>query len=134
MLLRVQSGGLRVNDACVVIGLQPRQVFPLLRGLDQDTASRPRLDIEADELVMLKVAAQRTKSASEPSATKTAFTDPLERFLLATICALRGRRFGATHQRLASSLVEVPTPMLLNGGYGYGWFRFLAAVPFDDRF
>jgi len=27
VLLRVQSGCLRVADACVLIGLQPRQVF-----------------------------------------------------------------------------------------------------------
>jgi hypothetical protein len=52
VLLRVQSGGLRVSDACVLIGLQRRQVFPLLRGLDQDTSSRPPLDIETDEFVM----------------------------------------------------------------------------------
>jgi len=31
VLLRVQSGGLRVSDACVLIGLQRRQVFRLLR-------------------------------------------------------------------------------------------------------
>ncbi len=36
VLLRVQSGGLRVGDACVLIGLQRRQVFRLLRGLKQD--------------------------------------------------------------------------------------------------
>jgi hypothetical protein len=33
VLLRVQSGGLRLTDACVLIGLQRRQVFRLLRGL-----------------------------------------------------------------------------------------------------
>jgi len=36
--LRVQSGRLRVSDACVLIGLQRRQVFRLLRGLKQDGA------------------------------------------------------------------------------------------------
>src|ERR1700739_1630920 len=36
VLLRVQSGGLRVSDACVLIGLQRRQVFRLLRDLKQD--------------------------------------------------------------------------------------------------
>jgi hypothetical protein len=36
VLLRVQSGSLRVGDACVLIGLQRRQVFRLLRGLKQD--------------------------------------------------------------------------------------------------
>jgi winged helix-turn helix protein len=36
VLLRVQSGRLRVSDACVLIGLQRRQVFRLLRGLKQD--------------------------------------------------------------------------------------------------
>src|SRR5689334_9761981 len=32
-------GGLRVTDACVLIGLQRRQVFRLLRGLKQDGAT-----------------------------------------------------------------------------------------------
>jgi hypothetical protein len=36
VLLRVQSGRLRVSDACVLIGLQRRQVFRRLRGLKQD--------------------------------------------------------------------------------------------------
>jgi len=31
--LRVQSGRLRVSDACVLIGLQRRQAFRRLRGL-----------------------------------------------------------------------------------------------------
>ena len=39
VLLRVQSGRLRVTDACVLIGLQRRQVFRLLRGLKQDGAT-----------------------------------------------------------------------------------------------
>jgi hypothetical protein len=39
VLLRVQSGRLRVSDAFVLIGLQRRQVFPLLRGLNQDGAT-----------------------------------------------------------------------------------------------
>jgi winged helix-turn helix protein len=39
VLLRVQSGHLRVADACVLIGLQRRQVFRLLRGLKQDGAT-----------------------------------------------------------------------------------------------
>jgi hypothetical protein len=38
VLLRVQSGHLRVSDACVLIGLQRRQVFRLLRVLKQDGA------------------------------------------------------------------------------------------------
>ena len=33
VLLRVQSGRLRVSDACTLIGLRRRQVFRLLRGL-----------------------------------------------------------------------------------------------------
>ena len=37
-LLRVQSGRLRVADACALIGLQRRQVFRLLRGLRHDGA------------------------------------------------------------------------------------------------
>ena len=39
VLLRVQSGRLRVSDACVLIGLQRRQVFRLLRGLKRDGAT-----------------------------------------------------------------------------------------------
>src|SRR5215468_2239664 len=39
VLLRVQSGRLRVSGACVLIGLQRRQVFRLLRGLKQDGAT-----------------------------------------------------------------------------------------------
>src|SRR4029077_9804451 len=39
VLLRVQSGRLRVSDACVLIGLQRRQVFRLLRDLKQDGAA-----------------------------------------------------------------------------------------------
>src|ERR1700731_2716473 len=39
VLLRVQSGRLRVSDACVLIDLQRRQVFRLLRGLKQDGAT-----------------------------------------------------------------------------------------------
>jgi hypothetical protein len=39
VLLRVQSGRLRVSDACVLIGLQRRQVFRLLRGLKQEGAA-----------------------------------------------------------------------------------------------
>jgi hypothetical protein len=38
VLLRVQSGRLRVADACALMGLQRRQVFRLLRGLRQDGA------------------------------------------------------------------------------------------------
>jgi hypothetical protein len=39
VLLRVQSGGLRVADGCVLIALRRRQVFRLLRGLKQDGAT-----------------------------------------------------------------------------------------------
>jgi hypothetical protein len=39
VLLRVQSGRLRVTDACALIGLQRRQVFRLLRGLKRDGAT-----------------------------------------------------------------------------------------------
>ena len=38
VLLRVQSGRLRIADACELIGLHRRQVFRLLRGLKQDGA------------------------------------------------------------------------------------------------
>ena len=36
VLRRVQSGGPRISDACVLMGLQRRQVVRLLRGLRQD--------------------------------------------------------------------------------------------------
>jgi hypothetical protein len=39
VLLRIQSGRLRVEDACALIGLRRRQVFRLLRGLRQDGAT-----------------------------------------------------------------------------------------------
>ena len=39
VLLRVQSGRLRVADACALMGLHRRQVFRLLRGLEQDGAT-----------------------------------------------------------------------------------------------
>jgi hypothetical protein len=39
VLLQVQSGGLRIADACELIGLHRRQVFRLLRGLKQDGAA-----------------------------------------------------------------------------------------------
>ena len=39
VLLQVQSGRLRVADACALIGLRRRQVFRLLRGLQQDGAA-----------------------------------------------------------------------------------------------
>ena len=39
VLLRVRSGGLRIADACELIGLHRRQVFRLLRGLKQDGAA-----------------------------------------------------------------------------------------------
>jgi hypothetical protein len=39
VLLRVQSGRLRVADACALLGLRRRQIFRLLRGLKQDGAT-----------------------------------------------------------------------------------------------
>ena len=39
VLLRVQSGRLRVADACALIGLRRRQIFRLLRGLKRDGAT-----------------------------------------------------------------------------------------------
>ena len=39
VLLRVQSGRLRIADACALIGLRRRQVFRLLRGLKQNGAT-----------------------------------------------------------------------------------------------
>jgi hypothetical protein len=39
VLLRIQSGRLRVADACALMGLRRRQVFRLLRGLQRDGAT-----------------------------------------------------------------------------------------------
>src|SRR6195952_357257 len=39
VLLRVQSGQLRIDDGCALIGLKRRQVFRLLAGLKQDGAT-----------------------------------------------------------------------------------------------
>ena len=39
VLLRVQSGGLRIADACVLLDLRRRQIFRLLRGLREDGAT-----------------------------------------------------------------------------------------------
>src|ERR1700680_2442855 len=39
VLLQAQSGRLRVADACTLIGLRRRQLFRLLRGLQQDGAA-----------------------------------------------------------------------------------------------
>src|ERR1700682_4688360 len=39
VLLQVQSGRLRITDACDLIGLRRRQIFRLLRGLKQDGAT-----------------------------------------------------------------------------------------------
>ena len=39
VLLRVQSGRLRISDACVLIGLQRRQLFRVLRELKQEGAT-----------------------------------------------------------------------------------------------
>jgi hypothetical protein len=39
VLLQVQSGRLRIADACELIGLRRRQIFRLLRGLKQDGAA-----------------------------------------------------------------------------------------------
>lgn len=39
VLLQVQSGRLRVTDACELIGVRRRQIFRLLRGLTQDGAT-----------------------------------------------------------------------------------------------
>jgi hypothetical protein len=44
VLLRVQSGRLRVADACALMGLQRRQVFRLLRGLRQHGAPKPAVE------------------------------------------------------------------------------------------
>jgi hypothetical protein len=41
VLLRIQSGRLRVEDACALIGLRRRQVFRLLHNLKQDGATSP---------------------------------------------------------------------------------------------
>jgi hypothetical protein len=68
-LLRVQSGRLRVSNACAMIGLQRRQVFRLLRDLGKDrpaslfskrhgTPSNRRLPAEI-RIVALSIVRQR---------------------------------------------------------------------------
>src|SRR3954447_8988031 len=63
VLLWVQSGRLRVSDACALIGLRRRQAFRLLRSLKQDVAvslvlqrrgkpSNHRLPAEVDGLAL----------------------------------------------------------------------------------
>src|SRR5271165_6861064 len=75
VLLRVQSGRLRVGDACVLIGLERRQVFRLLRGLKQDGAtsllskrrgkpSNHRLPAEVRTLALSNSARVRTSAGS----------------------------------------------------------------------
>jgi hypothetical protein len=39
VLLQVQSGRLRITDACELIGVRRRHIFRLLRGLKQDGAT-----------------------------------------------------------------------------------------------
>ena len=39
VLLRVQSGGLRIADACELLSLHRRQIFRLLGGLKQDAVA-----------------------------------------------------------------------------------------------
>ena len=39
-----------------------------------------------------------------------------------TISVLRGRQLSGRASQTGTVLLEVPTSMLLNGGYGYGWF------------
>jgi hypothetical protein len=46
----------------------------------------------------------------------------LKETLPITISALHGRHLGLCITKTGTVLPEVPTPMLLNGGYGYGWF------------
>jgi hypothetical protein len=53
VLLRFQSGTLRVSDSMHAYWSKAASSVSLLRGLDRDTTSRPHLDIEADELVMV---------------------------------------------------------------------------------
>ena len=61
VLLQVQSGRLRVADACELIGLQRRQVFRLLRGLKQDgatsllrsAAANPAITVRRPKFVVL---------------------------------------------------------------------------------
>jgi hypothetical protein len=39
-----------------------------------------------------------------------------------TISVLHGRQLSGRASQTGTVLLEVPTSMLLNGGYGYGWF------------
>src|SRR5437763_16697302 len=83
VLLRVQSGRLRVTDACALIGLQRSQVFRLLSGLKQDGAtsllskrrgkpSNQRLPAEVRTLALSIVRDQYPHAGPTPAA------DPLK--------------------------------------------------------
>src|SRR6516164_10071486 len=85
VLLRVQSGSLRVGDACVLIGLQRRQVFRLLRGLKQDGSasllsirrgrpSKHRLPAEVRTLALSIVRERYVDYGPTPRLRATVFT------------------------------------------------------------
>src|SRR5690349_2052979 len=71
VLLQIQSGRLRVDDACALIGLRRRQVFRLLRGLKHDGAtsliskrrSKPSNHRLPDEVRMLALSIVRERYA-----------------------------------------------------------------------
>lgn len=71
VLLRVQSGRLRVADACSLLGLRRRQVFRLLRGLKADGATsvvskrrgKPSNNRVADEVRTLALSLVRARYA-----------------------------------------------------------------------
>ena len=120
VLLRVQSGGLRIADACELIGLHRRQVFRLLGGLKQDGVasllskrrgkpSNHRLPTEVRTLALSivrdryadfgptlaaeKLAEHHTRHQAAPNNTATVGFEPVP-----------------TRPKCATPLIEVPLP------------------------
>src|ERR1700716_3317796 len=82
VLLRVQSGRLRVSDACALIGLERRQVFRLLRGLKQDGARSllsKRRGRPSNHRLPAEVRTAQRKNAFEPTQAAGAAVSDAER-------------------------------------------------------
>jgi hypothetical protein len=72
VLLRVQSGRLRISDACVLIGLQRRQLFRLLRGLKRESATglvSKRRGRPSNHRLLLRFAPWRCRSCASDTPT-----------------------------------------------------------------
>jgi hypothetical protein len=68
----------------------------------------------------LKDGLQQPKSEFKIDSIKPTITNPLERLLLMTIRVARSPIWGRASK--TGTVLGGATPMLLNGGYGYGWF------------